>query len=931
MVSTISRRRFLERVGGVVATAGAGTPFEPPVGTSRGSALPEADSLRSGDWPMYRGDRCLTGRARLPGELSEPPTVAWQYKIEAGKVWQVIDPAPGRHSKSATLVTEGLAENYLASRAAKKWGMGPRLVDLYGDGRLVPDPGGAAKLLPDVPGLQTVEFSAHIATDKLGKGQVVHPSSQGVCYAYNGGRKREAWRSEEYDTIENYNFCVADVDNDGKLEVILAPHYRVIVFDGQTGRTKHLLKIHPFRNYGFFCCHDLTGSGLQDFVIIANFAMHVDVVKNQGDHLRLLWRRDLETDIQSKHRIVQPGPNPVLDVNGDGEIEIVFNLFNEKGDGQWHLKAYDALSGETVFDLPQTYLNGTADVNGDGVPELFVTHPTQLYIPDSAPLSLLRVKGCEVTPIWRHSMGRWAVCPSTLPLTRSAMPGSGIDLRNVVTAEVKREGARGFFVLESAEGRAERCIAYVLEADDRVAENWRTDLPARSHPQVHACADVDADGIDEVLISFNQESCETVNRTSSIGATVSVVGLDRIGVSSGEGQSSMMPTALSPVVNLGRSRSALIVFEGANDDLVALEPPTHRGEHPTIRWRVPGAGPAVLADVNGDGLPEAIFGHRASNGEGEIVAVEIRSGRDLWRHRVHGFPGPHPESNSGGIMSWWVGHYTSTHRDDVWVSARRSTMHSDECWAIHGGDGSELWHLSEVRTDRTAQNARGWGAGGSFVCSADVDGDGLEDLISLYPVNYMAAKGTNGSLIYSVEAAEGLFPGIWGAYGKPIVADFNGDGRDELLWCGGYHYGLTTLDAKVIWYHPGGASMAGLGDVDGDGNLELGFTGCEGGRGLRCLDAATGSLKWEWPLKSNPHETVYTADVDGDGLDEFLFAHEKDLYAVNGKAGVPNLVWQAGLPSVPGCLTLADVDRDGKIEILFIGKDSTLYCLDQCA
>jgi len=300
----------------------------------------------------------------------------------------------------------------------------------------------------------------------------------------------------------------------------------------------------------------------------------------------------------------------------------------------------------------------------------------------------------------------------------------------------------------------------------------------------------------------------------------------------------------------------------------------------------------------------------------------------LWRHVLRGFPGPHPEWNFGGITTWWAGNYTSRKHSDVWVSARRSTMHSDEAWLLRGADGHPLWHLREVRTNRTPANSRGWGAGGGFVCSADVDGDGLDDIVHLYPVNYMAAKGLNGQLIRSVESAEGVFPGVWGAYCAPMVADFNGDGQNELLWCGQYHHGLTTLDAKLIWYHKGGASMAGLGDVDGDGKLELGFTGWEHGKGLRCLSAATGELKWELPLPDNPRVPIYSADINSDGKDEFLFCVGTQLYAVNGGADSGNIVWQTQLPSAPGNLALADVDADGKIEILFIGRDSVLYCLD---
>jgi len=122
--------------------------------------------------------------------------------------------------------------------------------------------------------------------------------------------------------------------------------------------------------------------------------------------------------------------------------------------------------------------------------------------------------------------------------------------------------------------------------------------------------------------------------------------------------------------------------------------------------------------------------------------------------------------------------------------------------------------------------------------------------------------------------------------------------------------------------------MAGLGDVDGDGKLELGLTGWEHGQGLRCLNAATGELKWELPLEENPRVPVYGVDIDGDGRDEFLFAAGTTLYAVNGRADAGRILWQTPLPSEPGNLALADVDADGRTEILFLGEDSVLYCLD---
>ena len=46
--------------------------------------------------------------------------------------------------------------------------------------------------------------------------------------------------------------------------------------------------------------------------------------------------------------------------------------------------AFDGMSGEVILDLPGHYLSGMADVDGDGVTELFCTAVTGSVVPASA-------------------------------------------------------------------------------------------------------------------------------------------------------------------------------------------------------------------------------------------------------------------------------------------------------------------------------------------------------------------------------------------------------------------------------------------------------------------------------------------------------------------------------------------------------------------
>ncbi len=255
-----------------------------------------------------------------------------------------LQPAPDEHS----LTLDAAASPEPSS--ARPVPAGPLRLDLDGRGTRHPALETFherwAKILPDVAGYQRVCWN-HTWTD------------QAVCrmqlFAYDHGmdQPRLVWQSDPPEaTVFNPLNVVCDLDGDGVQEVCVAAHYRVMIFEGTTGRKETELRYHTSRPYGWFGVADVDGDGQNELVTIGDFQSHIDVLeydrtRPEADRLRVKWRRDMEQDIEERVKWPQVGPHPLADVNGDGRPEMVLNLFNDTGDGQWHAVVLDAASGKS--------------------------------------------------------------------------------------------------------------------------------------------------------------------------------------------------------------------------------------------------------------------------------------------------------------------------------------------------------------------------------------------------------------------------------------------------------------------------------------------------------------------------------------------------------------------------------------------------------
>lgn len=126
------------------------------------------------------------------------------------------------------------------------------------------------------------------------------------------------------------------------------------------------------------------------------------------------------------------------------------------------------------------------------------------------------------------------------------------------------------------------------------------------------------------------------------------------------------------------------------------------------------------------------------------------------------------------------------------------------------------------------------------------------------------------------------------------IADLDGDGRDDYLWVDSQTGGVTaylnggiTGPGNLIWY-PKGVVAGGIGSGEG----------------------------------------VLFADIDGDGLDDYLWVStegEVTAYRNGGPGSSSGWIWYplgiiaSGMGGSRGSIQFADIDGDGRAEYLWIG------------
>ncbi|WP_266182365.1 choice-of-anchor tandem repeat GloVer-containing protein [Dyella humicola] len=203
----------------------------------------------------------------------------------------------------------------------------------------------------------------------------------------------------------------------------------------------------------------------------------------------------------------------------------------------------------------------------------------------------------------------------------------------------------------------------------------------------------------------------------------------------------------------------------------------------------------------------------------------------------------------------------------------------------------------------------------------------------------MLSGSTLDARLVNMLGAQQVSMAVASGYYPVAVADFNGDGfqdilwtsanNDLYLWLGGKDGGNGFTSVSMGTY-PAGWRVTGAGDIDGDGKVDLYWINDSTHQfGYWLLDGTT--IKSTFITSYTPgYYPIAEGDFDGDGkLDVMWSSAKNDLYlwSSNGTTGSTRFTstYAGAFPAGWKVVGAADLDGDGKTDLVLMKTDNTRW------
>ena len=611
------------------------------------------------------------------------------------------------------------------------------------------------------------------------------------------------------------------------------------------------------------------------------------------------------------------------DLNGDGYLDVIVHgssfypeIWWNDGDGTFTNSLTNiGFGGGNDFSSPFPFQLGIADFDSDG--------DIDLVYPGSSNES--------GKVMWNDGLGNFSAGPN-LP-----GPSAALTFATIISGDINNDGHVDMVFNRN-------CNTTFLTNDGVGNFSIGQSFPLTTCAPKVDLADVDNDGFLDYIVAINAQANQIYINDGTGNFNLSTETFGSTGASKSLATGDLNDDGFVDIVTADGNVTVWL-----NDGTGTF---TQTAQNIGI-----GAGAEIeIADFNRDNIPDLIIGRVGSSspnsawvmlglGDGTFVLSEDLGNLSSWASRIIGVAtGDFDRDGDVDIF---------TSSGTVYYNDNASQIPYTYNWN-NGESSAEIQNLTAGDYSLMVTDA----IGNVETASVNIPApDAISVTTNVTPEscsnanNGTAALSASGGLPFVFKEVLEDYPGLNPNSTENLIGDIDGDGdTDVLTITDGPGNANTPLSGDYVWLNDGDGTFTaspevfterasrdgGLGDLDGDGDLDVfvtGFTECY----VRFNDGdgtfTTGSEFYVFPISSIVGQSWSfdkLADLDGDGdLDAFTFGSNYQVQVIwlnDGDGTFTKMPEEYG-GTIQLDVVLGDLDGDGDIDAFLPEAESSTYLL----